>query len=139
MFRRHLNVEVADTPSKHQRGLMFRHKLGEDDGMLFKFRNPQNLKFWGLYTYIPLSIAFVSPKNIIEKISYISPHSTNAVSSESDCNLAIEANYDFFQKNKIMVGDSISIVEEDGKTLVKFDNNCQRMTVAGKSGVKYEI
>lgn len=139
MFRRHLKVEIADTPSKHQQGLMFRHKLGEDDGMLFKFRNAQHLKFWGLHTYIPLSIAFVSSKNIIEKISYISPHSTKAVSSESDCILAIEANYDFFQKNKIIAGDKISIVEEDGKTFVKFDNDCQKVTVAGQLGVKYEI
>ena len=139
MFRRHLKVEVADTPSKHQQGLMFRHKLEEDDGKLFKFRNPHNLSFWGLNTFIPLAIAFVSSDNIIEKISYISPNSTKSVSSDSDCVMAIEANYDFFDNNKVIAGDKIFVVEEDGRTLVKFDNSCQRVTVAGQAGVKYEI
>jgi len=120
IFRRYLKVEIADTPSKQQQGLMFRNKLGEDSGMLFKFKYPHNLKFWGLNTYIPLSIAFVSKDDIIEKISYISPYSTKLVSSDIDCISAIEANYDFFQKNKISVGTKISVVEERDKTFIKF-------------------
>jgi uncharacterized protein len=121
MFRRHLKVEVAKTPSQHQRGLMFRDKLGEDDGMIFEFSKPQNLRFWGLNTYIPLAVAFVSPSNIIEKIDYISPFSTKVVESVKDCNVAIEANYDFFRRNKVGVGDSISIIEDKDRTLIKFD------------------
>ena len=84
MFKRDLKVEIADTPSKHQQGLMFREKLGEDDGMLFKFKYPQNLKFWGVNTYVPLSIAFVSKDNIIEKIEYISPGDESVVSPAHD-------------------------------------------------------
>ncbi len=120
MFKRNLKVEIADTPSKHQQGLMFREKLGEDDGMLFRFKHPQNLKFWGVNTYIPLSIAFVSKDNIIEKIEYISPGDEAVVCSDHDCDKAIEANYNFFDKNKIWIGDKISIVEEDDSTFVKF-------------------
>ncbi len=120
MIKRYLKVEIADTPSQHQKGLMFRNKLGEDNGMLFKFKYPQKLKFWGLNTYIPLSIAFVSKDNIIEKISYISPYSTKLVSSDIDCNSAIEANYNFFQKNKIGIGTKISVIEEDNQTFIKF-------------------
>ncbi len=121
MIKHYLKVELADTPYQHQRGLMFRNKLGEDDGMLFKFKHPQNLKFWGLNTYIPLAIAFVSIEKEIMKISYISPCSTKCVDSERDCNMAIEANYDFFQKNKISVGDKIEIINDDTKMYVKFN------------------
>ncbi len=120
MFKRKLKVEVADTPSKQQQGLMFRSKLGEDEGMLFKFNRPQKLSFWGLNTYIPLAIAFVNPDNIIEKISYISPCSEKIISSETDCNLAVEANYDFFEKNKISVGTKISVVKEKDEILISF-------------------
>lgn len=120
MFKNHLNVEVADTPSKHEKGLMFRKKLEENKGMLFCFSYPQNLRFWGLNTYIPLSIAFVSPDNIIQKISYISPGDTSVVCSEKECDKAIETNYDFFQKNKIWVGDKIDVVKEGEKYFVKF-------------------
>ncbi len=120
MIKHYLRVEIADTPSQHARGLMFRNKLGEDEGMLFKFRSPQNLKFWGVNTYIPLSVAFVSPDNTIKKISYISPCNNTAVSSDVDCDRAIEANYDFFSKNNVKVGDKIEIISEDYNTLVKF-------------------
>ena len=121
MFKRYLKVEVAKTPSQLEKGLMFRDKLGEDDGMLFKFSRPQNLRFWGLNTYIPLAIAFVSPEKTIEKIDYISPFSTSVVESEKECSMAIEANYDFFKKNKVGVGDSISILEDRDRTLIAFN------------------
>ena len=120
MIKHYLNVEIADTPYKHQEGLMFRKRLGEDDGMLFKFSKPQNLKFWGLNTYLPLAIAFVSPEKEIVKISYISPCSTKCVDSEMECNMALEANYDFFQKNNINVGSKIEVIHDDLITLVKF-------------------
>jgi len=120
MIKHYLNVEIADTPYKHQHGLMFRNKLGEDDGMLFKFKNPQNLKFWGLNTYLPLAIAFVSPEKEITKISYISPCSDKCVDSEIDCDTAIEANYDFFKKNNINIGSKIEVIHDDMNTLVKF-------------------
>ncbi len=120
MFKHYLNVEIASSPSQVARGLMFRNKLGEDEGMLFKFDKPQNLKFWGVNTYIPLSIAFVNVDNVIEKISYISPHDSRAVTSDIDCDRAIEANYNFFTKNKVQVGDVIEVVNDDYKTFVKF-------------------
>ena len=120
MIKHYLNVEIADTPSKHQQGLMFRNKLGDDDGMLFKFDKPQNLKFWGLNTYLPLAIAFVSPDKEIVKISYISPCSTNCVDSETDCDMAIEANYNFFRKNNISKGSKIEVINDDINTFVRF-------------------
>ena len=120
MIKHYLKVDIASTPYEQQRGLMYRRKLGEDDGMLFKFRSPQNLKFWGLNTYIPLAIAFVNTEKEIVKISYISPCSTKCVDSEIDCNIAIEANYDFFKKNNINIGSKIEVVHEDNSSLVKF-------------------
>lgn len=122
MIKHYLNVEIADRPSQHARGLMYRTKLDKDDGMLFKFHRPQNLKFWGVNTYIPLAIAFVSPEKEIVKISYISPCSAKAVTSDADCNMAIEANYDFFEKNNIWEGDKIEVINEGAETFVKFVN-----------------
>ncbi len=120
MIKHYLKVEVAESPSQHAQGLMFRDKLGMDDGMLFKFKNPQNLRFWGVNTYLPLAIAFVSSDNIIEKISYISPHDSRSVASDVDCDRAIEANYDFFSKNNVDVGDKIEVINDSFKTLIKF-------------------
>jgi len=115
-----LKVEISDTPDKLEHGLMFRHKLGESNGMIFKFNSPKNLKFWGLNTYIPLDIAFINSNNKISKISHISPLSTKMVNSDIPCTIAIEANYDYFKKNRIKIGDSIffkKITDEMGYIL----------------------
>lgn len=100
-------MEIADNPFSHQRGLMFRDKIDDNSGMVFVFNSPQNLKFWGLNTYVPLDVAFVSNDNIIVKISNIKPLSTKVVASDEDCNMAIETNFNYFAKNKINVGDKI--------------------------------
>ncbi len=111
--QRQLRVEVAETPSAIERGLMFRKKLPDNSGMVFKFNKPQELRFWGVNTYLPLDIAFVSPDNEIVKIGDIKPLSEKVISSDTDCNLAIEANLDFFKKNKIGVGSKVNLMRED--------------------------
>ena len=107
-----LIVEVADSPSKWQRGLMYRTSLDKEAGMLFKFNKNDVLNFWGLNTYIPLDIAFVSDDLQIIKISEISPRSFKTVSSDKKCKIAIEANKGFFSDNGIFVGDSIDITDD---------------------------
>lgn len=118
----YLKVEIADSPSKQSQGLMFRDKLEDDKGMLFVFNRPQNLKFWGLNTYIPLDVAFVSPENEILKISDIKPLDfKKTVTSDFNCDKAIETNLNFFKKNRIEVGDQIEIEKlSDGINLIKF-------------------
>jgi len=116
-----LNVEVAETPYRLAEGLMFRKELGENSGMLFKFSYPQVLKFWGLNTYIPLDIAFVSPENKIVKIARIPTMSTKTISSDTDCLMAIEANDGYFANRGIKVGDPVNIdKDEDGWTIIVF-------------------
>jgi len=115
----YLNIEIAKTPSAHAQGLMFRTKMDDDSGMLFVFEKSQNLKFWGQNTYLPLDIAFISSENKIEKISYIIPLSEKMVTSDVNCNMAIETNCNFFSKNKIKVGDKINIVDnKEGKKII---------------------
>ena len=53
-------VEIADTPSKRQKGLMFRKHLCGACGMLFIFEKEEPLNFWMKNTLIPLDIVFIS-------------------------------------------------------------------------------
>ena len=115
-----LRVELAETPSSWERGLMFRKKLDQDSGMLFKFQYPQKLNFWGTNTLIPLDIAFISSDGIIKKITHINPNDNKVVSSDDNCNMSIEANLNYFSDNKIHVGDKISlerITDDVGKVI----------------------
>lgn len=53
-----VDVEIADTPEKEERGLMFRTELPKNQGMLFVFLQPQPLYFWMKNTKIPLDILY---------------------------------------------------------------------------------
>ncbi len=55
-----MNAETAVTKSQHERGLMWRENLPEDDAMLFVFDSDDYLSFWMKDTKIPLDMIFVS-------------------------------------------------------------------------------
>ena len=113
-----LRFELADNEDSWRTGLMFRKHLPEDAGMLFKFRRPQVLKFWGLNTYIPLDIAFVDDNNTIIKIGRIKDMSMQTVSSEKNCVSVIEANDGYFSENGIKMGHRIEV--DNKNNIIKF-------------------
>ena len=101
-------VEIADTPSRRERGLMYRKTLADNHGMLFKFPRAEPLSFWMQNTYIPLDIAFLDDTGKIMQIESMSPLSTRQVVSKKSCRYALEMNRDWFAKNRIKVGDLIA-------------------------------
>lgn len=54
-----VQVELADTPAKRERGLMFRKELADGHGMLFLFDEEGEHSFWMKDTLIPLDLIFV--------------------------------------------------------------------------------
>lgn len=117
-----LNVEIADDINSQSRGLMFRKNLPEDDGMLFIFKYPDYLKFWGENTLIPLDIAFIKNNKIIS-IQDIKPLSKKTICSSEKCSIAIETNLGFFERNKIKKGDIIDVNKNDNLVIFKKENN----------------
>ena len=96
-----LYVELADTPSKRERGLMNRKALADDHGMLFKFPYAHNLSFWMKNTYIPLDIAFLDDQGKITQIERMYPLSTRAVTANRPCKYALEVKAGWFKENGI--------------------------------------
>lgn len=116
-----LYVEIADKPYAQQQGLMFRKSMPDEEGMMFVFDRTDNLRFWGANTYIPLDIAFVNKNGEISEIKNIKPLSDKPVISQEKCNIAIEANMGFFEKNKIYEGQKINLENIGNKSgLVTF-------------------
>lgn len=109
-----LTIEVADTPTTLAHGLMDRKSLAPDAGMLFKFPNVTEARFWGKDTYIPLDIAFIDRDKRITEIKQITPLSTRMIHSTGLCSMAIETNAGFFDEHGIKPG---YIVEIDNKTV----------------------
>ena len=54
-----VTAELAVTDEERQRGLMFREKLGLDQGMLFVFEEESKYAFWMKNTLIPLDMLWI--------------------------------------------------------------------------------
>ncbi|TGM56979.1 DUF192 domain-containing protein [Leptospira adleri] len=97
-----LRVEVVNTPSDRARGLMYRKSMGENEGMLFVFSEPDYLSFWMKNTWIPLSIAYFNRDKRITDIHNMKPNQTKELYHSSEKVLyALEVNQGWFAKRNI--------------------------------------
>ncbi|AOP34693.1 hypothetical protein A0128_13030 [Leptospira tipperaryensis] len=97
-----LLVEIVNTPRDRARGLMYRKSMGENEGMLFVFSEPDYLSFWMKNTWIPLSIAYFNRDKRITDIHDMKPNQTKELYHSSEKALyALEVNQGWFAKRKI--------------------------------------
>jgi uncharacterized protein len=100
-----LKAEVVATAEQRARGLMFREKLGRNDGMLFIFDEPAYHSMWMMNTYIPLSVAFVDSEGRILNIEDMQPKTLDSHAAQGPARYAIETNIGWFAERKIKAGD----------------------------------
>ena len=103
-----LKVEVVANDADRSRGLMFREKLGRDDGMLFVFPEISYHSMWMKNTLIPLSVAFLDREGVILNILDMEPHSLDSHMSAGPALYAIETNVGWFRTRNIKAGDKVS-------------------------------
>jgi uncharacterized protein len=103
-----LDVELAETPQQHAKGLRFRQTLAENAGMLFIFPAPQRVSFWMKDASIPLSIAFIQADGKIVQIRPMQPYDETPVPSLSDTvAYALLVNQGWFERHGISAGTFI--------------------------------
>lgn len=85
-------VAVASTIEEQRVGLMNvkSDELGQDEGMLFVFRQERPLSFWMKNTITPLDIAFVDSRGRIVKTYTMKPLDTTSHSSVKPARFALE-------------------------------------------------
>ena len=103
-----LMVEVADTAIERAQGLMNRHDLAADRGMLFVFEADQKTTFWMKDTYIPLDMIFIGHDGVVRRIAVnASPHSVNGISSTVPVRAVLEVKAGTVISLGIKTGDVI--------------------------------
>jgi uncharacterized protein len=66
---RRFKVEIARTADEQAVGLMYRHSLGPNRGMIFPFDAPRDASFWMENTLIPLDMIFIRADGRIARIA----------------------------------------------------------------------
>jgi uncharacterized protein len=106
--RHPLKVEVAETDAQRMKGLMFREKMGRNDGMLFIFEEPAYQSMWMKNTLIPLSVAFLDRDGVILNIRDMQPQTLDNHMSAGPALYAVETNKGWFAERGIKAGDRVS-------------------------------
>lgn len=101
-------VEVADTPEKRRRGLMYRRDLATDQGMLFVFPEERVQSFWMKNTPLSLDILFLDRRRrVVGIIRDTVPFSTRSVSVATPSVYALEVRAGLSRRHGIAVGDVV--------------------------------
>lgn len=99
-----IQAEVAVTDDERARGLMFREKLGENEGMVFRFPRLGKACMWMKNTLLPLSVAFIGEDGRIINIEDMQPQSLDSHCAKKPARYALEMNRGWFSKRNIQPG-----------------------------------
>jgi uncharacterized membrane protein (UPF0127 family) len=106
-----VKAEIARTGDERSKGLMYRKKLPDGEGMLFIFERDEVLSFWMKNTYIPLSIAFIASDGKIIDIKDMYPQDENSVVSSRSVRYALEVPMGWFLRAGVQTGDTVIVKE----------------------------
>ncbi|HEY8101622.1 MAG TPA: DUF192 domain-containing protein [Burkholderiaceae bacterium] len=102
-----IKAEVAANDAQREQGLMFRQKMGQNEGMVFLFDTPSNVCMWMKNTLIPLSVAFMDADGKIINIEDMAPQTTESHCAKKPAKYALEMNRGWFKQKNIKPNSAI--------------------------------
>lgn len=106
-------TEIADTPEKQVKGLMFRTCIRDDYAMLFVFAEEETRSFWMKNTLIPLDIIYLnSDRQIVDMHCSVPPCRSDpcpSYASALPARYVLEIRGGSAKKLKLRIGDKIFI------------------------------
>uniref|UniRef100_UPI00334061A2 DUF192 domain-containing protein n=1 Tax=Castellaniella defragrans TaxID=75697 RepID=UPI00334061A2 len=103
-----VQAEVARTPEARSHGLMERHSLAQDHGMLFVFDEDDRYCFWMKNTPLPLSIAFIDQQGRIVSIQDMQPYALDPHCPPEPVRYTLEMAQGWFNRAGVSVRDKVS-------------------------------
>jgi len=110
-----IKADIAATDETRQKGLMFRTKMGVNEGMLFVFPQIGYHAMWMRNTPINLSVAYIDEAGKILSIHEMTAFDATSHQSAGPARFALEMNAMWFTKNKVNAGDTIRGLEKAPK------------------------
>ena len=102
------SVEVMRTDAERERGLMFRHYLPKDRGMLFNFDVEQQVMMWMSNTFLPLDMIFMDRSGKVVSIAAnTEPLSEHIIPSVEPAYAVLEVNAGTAARIGLKVGDRV--------------------------------
>jgi len=101
-------IEKAADPKSRERGLMDRHSMDKNEGMLFLFDDEEVRYFWMKNTYIPLDMLFISADGTIAHIHHNArPQDETPISSKAPVSAVLEIKGGVSRELDIKEGDKV--------------------------------
>lgn len=114
-----LNVEVADTQAKRNKGFSGRSSLASDSGMLFVFDKYQIYQFWMKKMLIPIDIIWLKDSEVVDVNENLQPPLPDAFDNalqiykpKQSINMVLEVVAGFVKKHNIKIGDTIEVDQQ---------------------------
>jgi len=105
---RDFEVELAVSPQQQSQGLMYRHSLAADAGMLFIYRPAREVSMWMRNTVVPLDMLFIAEDGVIVKVvERTVPLSLTPISSDERVRAVLEINGGMAERLGIRPGDRV--------------------------------
>jgi len=106
--KREFLVEVAQTTAEKERGLVGKEYLGENQGMLFIYKQPQQVTFWMKDMLIPIDIIWIKGSRIIAFEENLPPDNGERLyRSPEKIDYVLEIKAGEIIKRRIRVGEKI--------------------------------
>lgn len=100
-----VDVEIADTDYKINKGLMDRSQMKENQGMLFVFKDVEKRSFWMKNTKIPLDIIYITQEGLIDSYYQLAtPYSVEPLPSSGAAQYVVEVNSGFIERYHLRKG-----------------------------------
>lgn len=101
-------VEVVADDDRRMRGLMYRSKMENNQGMLFIFDEEEPQSFWMRNTKISLDIIYVNTqKEVVSIVKGTKPYSDTPVPSQKPAMYVVEVNAGFTDRKGISEGTKV--------------------------------
>jgi uncharacterized protein len=106
--RHAFRVEMAVDPQQQTVGLMFRERVGPEEGMLFDWGSPRESSMWMRNTLVPLDMLFIAADGRVHRIAERTvPHSLAQIESRGPVRATLELAGGTAERLGIRLGDRV--------------------------------